>query len=356
MTQAANPRLFGLENSNRKAKNHFGKNQFNSSFPASLAAYMRQTGGKAVYLELDSDLKVVPREISLDEVFGVAATDEIFFDFEVKFDSFQKYCVEDLGGIDLVVGKVVAGEKIQTRPLEVKLTVIPDNGTHKRSNEANWGSELVIRPATTKYSALSIRDSIEGRQIEAEDIFESVCNSIQDWSNKAEILTKKTELLDSLDRFQSTFLSVQKPLLIQPIWKTKGKSPALDDNCFDLFVWSDFALCRPFLDRSRIDGKVTRFMRSSARLCRVLYELSRARRVKINEIYTNMSFGHQTDKEFALNGKITNPYMKCDRLTTPKYSRSVLGQLLLDGAEKLLSPERRFDASVFFTANDLFNE
>lgn len=354
MTQQLQPRLFGLEHSSRKAKDHFGKNQFNSSFPASLAAYMRQTGGKAVYLRLDSDLKVVPEEISIDDVFGVQASDTVFFDFETKFESFQKYSHNELGGIDLVVGKIVDGQKLQTRPLEVKLTVIPDSYTCDRLSQADWGSELVIRPATTKYTALSIRDSIEARKTEAEEILESVCNSIQTWSNNTEILAKKTQLLDALDTFQSTFLEVQKPMLIQPIWKTKGKTPALDDNCFDLFVWSDFALCRPFLDRSRLEGEVSRLMRASARLCRVLYELSRARKVRLNDIYTDMALGFQTDKEFALNGAITNSYMRCDRLTTPKYKRTVLNELLLDGAEKLLSPERRFDASVFFTANDLF--
>lgn len=47
-----NPRLFGIVHSNRNysLKDTWGKNQFNSSFPASLACYLHSRGLKAVYL------------------------------------------------------------------------------------------------------------------------------------------------------------------------------------------------------------------------------------------------------------------------------------------------------------------
>jgi hypothetical protein len=46
------PHLFGLKNSNRDftSKNAWGKNQFNSSFPASLCCFLDSLGEKANYL------------------------------------------------------------------------------------------------------------------------------------------------------------------------------------------------------------------------------------------------------------------------------------------------------------------
>lgn len=58
MTQ---PALFGLKNSNRDFTNKdtWGKNQFNSSFPAALACFMHSKSIEPVYLTLDEKLKVV---------------------------------------------------------------------------------------------------------------------------------------------------------------------------------------------------------------------------------------------------------------------------------------------------------
>jgi hypothetical protein len=47
--------------------------------------------------------------------------------------------------------------------------------------------------------------------------------------------------------------------------------------------------------------------------------------------------------------------MRHVRLTEPKVHRSALSKIILNGGEKLLSPERRFDATIFFTAMELFS-
>jgi hypothetical protein len=57
---------------------------------------------------------------------------------------------------------------------------------------------------------------------------------------------------------------------MQHIWKTKGQSPILDDNAFDIFVWSDFALSRLFIESAQnIATTITRATRSTARLTRI---------------------------------------------------------------------------------------
>jgi hypothetical protein len=345
------PRLYGIHNSNRTGNDLWGKNQFNSTFPAALACYMRDKSIPAIYLSINSKLEVVASEITIDEVFNTQVeNNRLSFEFETKFKQYQKFAFDDIKGIDLVVSH----DKVQLRPLEVKLTVIPDNSTCDQ-NETNWGSEIVIRPATTSYSALGIANSCHDRFPQIREILEPVSSTIQHWDSKIEIDTKRSEILTSLNQLQTEFLDRQSPFLIQPIWKTKGKSPILDENAFDIFVWSDFAICRTFIDRSHEDkGGINRYMRSSARLMRILYEISTSGKTNIQRIYTEMAFGLQSDKEFALSGKITRNYMNHPRRTKPILEPSVIRELILDGGEKKLSPERRFDQTIYYTAESLF--
>ena len=48
--------------------------------------------------------------------------------------------------------------------------------------------------------------------------------------------------------------------------------------------------------------------------------------------------------------------MKHQRLTKPSIRKEVLVELIRGGGEKLLSPERRFDATIYFTAHHLFED
>jgi hypothetical protein len=86
-----------------------------------------------------------------------------------------------------------------------------------------------------------------------------------------------------------------------------------------------------------------------ARLCRILYEISTRQKTNINRIYTEMAFDLQTDKEFAAGGRVTRNYMKSSRRKKPIMKKDCLKNIILGGGEKLLSPERRFDQTVYFT-------
>ena len=57
MNENVKPGLFGQKHSNRDYSNPYcwGKNQFNSSFPASLLAYMHSRGIKPIYLKIDNN-------------------------------------------------------------------------------------------------------------------------------------------------------------------------------------------------------------------------------------------------------------------------------------------------------------
>ncbi|WP_047534520.1 HindVP family restriction endonuclease [Methylotenera sp. N17] len=375
------PGLYGIKKSNRTGIHLWGKNQFNSTFPAALACWMRDQGLKPVYISLNPDLKtkVSDEKLTFDDVFNSKApTEELDFHFETVYEPYKPYDFDKLDHIDLVVKK----DKDYLRPLEVKLTVLPDNATEKKANQALWGAELVIRPDSTSYAALGIYHSLKSKSVEIRKILESA-EQISDWENKAEIINHKDLIIDTLDIFQSKYCSYQQPFLMQPIWKTLGKSPELDDNAFDIFIWSDMALCRLIIDQAKNEliaeakkleklkvksaktgvpipkkstkpEKVSRYLRASARLLRCLYDLFTKDKTHIDRIFRGMSLGNQTDKECSLNGGVTNTYMKHPRLLKPVIKKETLAKLIIGGGEKLLSPERRFDATIYFTAAHLF--
>jgi hypothetical protein len=293
-------------------------------------------------------------KITFDEVFNSKApNNHLRFDFEAKFTPFDKYSFDSLESIDLVISE----NKIAKRALEIKLTVLPDQTTYNKSDDL-WGCELVVRPVSVIYAALTIYHSISNKKESALKLLRTTALGVSDWSNITEILNHRGQILDTMELFLNSFCDHQVPLILQPVWKTKGKLPELADQAFDVFVWSNMALCRLFLNQAKTNNEpsnVSRHLRACARLLRCLFDLLTGGQMRRSEII-RMALGNQTDKEFSASGVITNQYMKHSRLTLPSIHKSVLSKIILNGGEKQLSPERRFDATIFFTATELFKE
>lgn len=338
-------------NSNRQAGSHWGKNCFNSSFPAALASYMRSSSIPAVYIELTSDgtdLKTSSTEVSIDDVFNShgLAPNELFFAFESSFAPYQQYSFDSIDNIDLVVKNTV-GDFLA--PLEVKLTVLPTSNTCQLP-EDRWGCELVVRSATTSYCALGMFDSVKHEKDHIREIFEDSCASIGSWTNDYEMANKTTALAQCINSFQHKYLDRQKPLLMQTIWKTKGQSPELADQAFDIIVWSDYAFTRLFVDSSlEAASSMTRPMRASARLARCLWELSKSGKIRLIDIYREMAFGNQTDKEFAIQGPKWRHYVSTDRVRSPILHKDRVFEVINPDFISELRPERRFDQTLYFT-------
>jgi hypothetical protein len=316
--------LYGIVNSNRNFNDsyYWGKNQFNSSFPLALSCYMRDLNIKANYLKLEKGRKVSVKELDFNEVFNTTSpNEELYFSFESQYEPFAKYLHDELKPIDLVIKS--KNNNSFLRPIEIKLTTLPDSTTAtKKENE--YGTELVIRSPTMRYMALSMAESCEINFSEIKKIFEPACHSIRDWNNQHEILVHKNKILDSLEIFFSEFRQYQRPLLLQPVWKTVGKSAQLATHCLDVFVWSDFALTRLFMDAAIANNgtKITRQQRAAFRLARFLYEVSKDGKVFQQSIYDGMTYDTLNDKEFAVSGTVTHKYMKCKRLTQPIIQKS----------------------------------
>ena len=97
IASAVKPSLFGLDNSNRdfSEKEDWGKNSFNSSFPAALCCYLKSKYLPAVYIRLDP-AGIKRSEIGIAEVFGADPLDkEIFFAFEAQHLHFKNTLLDN---------------------------------------------------------------------------------------------------------------------------------------------------------------------------------------------------------------------------------------------------------------------
>ena len=123
------PSLFGLKKTNRDftQRETWGKNQFNSSFPAALCCFLASKNLQANYLAITKG-GFSPGLIPIKNVFGINANDEdAYFAFESQHTPYQKFVVGALPRTDLVIQRESTGECLAG--LEVKLTALPDNTT-----------------------------------------------------------------------------------------------------------------------------------------------------------------------------------------------------------------------------------
>jgi hypothetical protein len=351
MTQkiGAKPSLFGLNRTNRNftTKTNWGKNQFNTAFPAALACYMDYRGVKPVYLTLTSDMTLQHGNIAVRDLFG-ADPANIFFAFERDFIPYQQYILGKLPRVDLVT---MRGEN-PLRGIEIKLTAIPDSTTHQLP-EHKYGSELVVRPDTIAYLALSIVGKYSSTFLAG--LFKSNrMPTINNWTDEREMLQKCSSLIAVLEAILLETVAKQEPLVMQPIWKTTGKLPKLAENCLDIFVWSNLGFTRLFVDTSKKKlangaSSIDRPMRTALWLVKMLYDYAFNGQFDPSWVIDNMTFNTKNDKAFAVNGQVTNGYMHSPELVSPRIKNSELKRIILNGGHKLLSPERRFDAIIFYS-------
>jgi hypothetical protein len=318
---------------------------------------MGHKGLDPVYIRFGATSKPKISSITVAKVLGSSRnTHSLHFAFEHRFEPFESLLHDALKPIDLVV--CGGDESKPLRPLEVKLTTLPDSTT-EQLDHSQFGAELVIRSATTRYMALSMGQTVLSHRKSVKAIFQPSMAKIRSWDSVAEMKPLALKIVSALEVFLSEHAASEVPLLLQPIWKTVGKSSQLEEHCLDTFVWSNFAIAHLFLaaaKSSAADGtdKISRPLRTALRLARFLSEVSEKDRVYQDPIFDGMNYGHQNDKEFAIAGTKTNPLMSCPQLTQPRITKQEIKNIILGGGQKWLSPERRFDAIIYFS-RDLFD-
>ena len=342
--------LFGLKRTNRdfSQKETWGKNQFNSSFPAALCCFLASKNIRANYLSIYKGV-LKQKFILIKDVFGIEPDDkDIYFAFESQHTPYQKFVVGALPRTDLVIQKESTGECLSG--LEVKLTALPDNTTCD-FNENLYGSEIVVRPDTIVYLACSIAAGLS-------DCFSDILPtiSIKDWSEPIFVLEKIDLIVDAIKLLSVSLEQNQSSFLLQPIWKTIGKSPELAENCLDIFVWSNAGFAGFISNIANKDINavaITRQTRAAVWLYKMLLDIKEHGKFNHKNLIDKLSFNTKNDKAFSSAGNVTNKYMSCDRLIKPIIKRAEIKEIILGGGQDMLSPERRFDA-ILFNSPSLF--
>ncbi|HBL10426.1 MAG TPA: restriction endonuclease [Cyanobacteria bacterium UBA11162] len=318
-----------------------------------------ESQAEPIYLTLDQDLKVNLEKISVSEIFGISpSSPNLFFAFESDYVPYRKAVIGRLPRADLVTIDISQGD-LCLRNVEIKLTALPDNSTYHLAEE-QYGCEIVTRPDTIVYLALSIANIfLESRQ-ELLEYLEPVCQSINNWSSISSILPIIPDLTDSLDSLFKHNIELQQPLVMQPIWKTLGKTAKLNENCLDIFVWSNFAFTRLFFDMTRNfiisnTESIQRPMRSVVWLGKMLYEFGKIGKINHKIILDTLTYNTKNDKAFALSGAKTRQYMNCAELRVPRITKGEIKNIILGGGQNFLSPERRFDA-IILSNPEIFDE
>lgn len=162
------PSLFAQDHNNSSQdysrEYYWGKNQFNSSFPASLVAYMSSKGLAPVYLCTDKQNNVIHKSISGEKLFGIDPLSEFaFYNFEASFPAYDKFYTGEREKIDLVMLNTSENNATPLIGLEIKLTALPDSTTRKLS-EDHYSCEIVVRPPTINFIACSICNSFRNNK------------------------------------------------------------------------------------------------------------------------------------------------------------------------------------------------
>lgn len=353
------PALFGIKHSNRDISkpDSWGKNKFNSTFPAALIAYMDSVGKNPVYLKMGLNNAIIKDYISAEELFVLNPLDDsLYYSFESSYSPFQTLTINNPPSVDLMLmnrktSDILAG-------YEVKLTTLPDESTHNLSEE-KYGSEIVIRMPSIHFLACSLASIYKNNREDLKKYFgKNGFGNISSYQEAAQVNPRIGEIWTIMNDIIKDNLSDQKPAIIQPIWKTLGKKPILAENCLDVFVWSDLAFTKLFMTESArvpLDATVpvNRPTRALIQLFFMLNEFYIRGNFDSNEIFQKLTYTVKNDKAFSVSGRKTNLIMKCQELIEPRITKYEIKNIILGGGQEFLSPERRFDA-VLANSLDLF--
>lgn len=355
------PGLFGQthNNSNRDYTNedNWGKNVFNSSFPASLVAYMSFKGINPVYLKTDKNNNIIHTYISGADLYRIdPLAENAFYCFESGFPAYSKFYTGTIEKIDLVMMDSDSDNLLTA--LEIKLTALPDSTTKKRS-EDKYSCEIVVRPPTINFIACSICSCFKtSKDKDKLRLFLSRVPQINHWEEPEEVLSHYEKILNSILDVSSYLENKQIPLIIEPVWKTKGSKGVLADDCLDVFVWSNLAVIQMCANGDRLhkdkDGniiKMTRAMRTVIWLYLMLRDFTFYGQFDYRRIVRLHSYNLANDKGYSIAGTQTYKYLHSEELTHPRISKYEIKNIILGGGQNYLSPERRFDAVIANSPN-----
>lgn len=348
------PGLFGQKHSSRDytKESYWGKNQFNSSFPASLVAYMHSKNINPVYLCMGENAGICHQYITGEQLYGInPLSDDIFYNFEAGYSVYEKYYIGNREKTDLVTVNRLTNQSL--RGLEIKLTALPDNTT-KRQSEDKYSCEIVMRPPTICFLACSMCEAYTGDVNRLRDLLSGVPQIVH-WEDAESVAPCYGKIQNAVLRVAMDMREKQQPLIIQPVWKTEEGKMRLADDCLDVFVWSNLATILMCVQDENVEGKdINRFQRTIIWIYRMLFDYVTYGVFDYVTIIKNHSYGNANDKAFSLPGTRSYKFLKSLELLHPRIKKNEIKNIILGGGQNLLSPERRFDA-VIVNSTDLFD-
>jgi hypothetical protein len=353
--------LFGLERSNRnfQRKEAWGKNVFTNALPVSLLCYAAFHEIEPVQLlatRLPSGRLGVKQQLTPASTILKIDPLEATFQFETSFKPHQSFTKQKPEKSDVVVTDA-AGNHLQA--LEIKLTVVPDTTTASRPHDMQ-SCEIVSRPLMVEQLAVSICASFGAQgQSRLNQLLNRhlVGPAYYNWRSESDMLLKMPEILRAVTAVIEDGLPLQSPMVLHPIWRTVGQSPKLEEDCFDIFVWTNMAWTQLLLDSATNSrSAVSRPQRSLIWLVKMLWDYSIQGSLDKANIFEEITFNKQTDKAASFAGSKTINYLKGEFLSKPRIPSSDLSKVILGGGTGFLAPERRLDAAVVVSLVESGNE
>lgn len=315
---------------------------------------MYSKGIKPVYIKTDKANHIIHSTIGGDELLGIdPLSDSAYYNYEAGFAPYEKFYQGEREKIDLVMLNHKNNEVLSG--LEIKLTALPDNTT-KALDESLWGTEIVMRPPTICFLACSICTNYEALK-EKEKLRKMLrcVPQINHWEEIDEVLPHYAKILDAILAISSDMCGKQRPLIIQPIWKTEGNKMRLTEDCLDVFVWSNLSIIQMCCtEEAESIRRINRFHRTIIWLYKMLLDFVTYDTFDYKRIIRLQSYNLANDKAFALPGTKSHQFLKGKEIVKPRISKYEIKNIILGGGQDLLSPERRFDA-VLVNSPDIFN-
>ncbi len=348
--------LYGLEHASHDftREHSFGKNIFTNAFPVSLAMYMSQELRlEPNYIRAtlaDGMPNIEHLTIPLSKIIGMPVEDA-YWAFEDSFEGYAALATGTANRSDLVVRSRITNA--ETRAFEVKLVAAPTSGTASKEREQQ-SCEIVVRPPTIEQMCFSIAASYgKARRHDIGDLIADRLVHPMDfeWSNERYMIDKLPQVVEAAEDIIREGIDLQTPFVMNALWRTVGKSTVFDDECFDVFFWSDMAFLQLFTQATRRaigaeSAEIGRPARSVVWLVKSLFDYSAQGKVTFERTHSDITYGGQTDKAGAFSGNSVMSLIGCQNFYHPRVHKDEYKKIISPEGIELLSPERRLDGFI----------
>lgn len=345
------PELYGIRNSNMTTREMWSREMFPVSFSVALVNRMWDRDLPLNYISIGENLRCTVSELWPDVMYGCSKGElqDREFSFKTLYDPYEELAT-GIPASDLVIRN---DRKLPLGRIDIRNSVIPDAITRDLDDE-RMGPEISVRSPLLKSCALSMAASMMPRSETALSVLEDGVPTETDWTDWNDVAPSYEAIVTNLDKTESIMRSLQRPLFLHTLWKSEREGPFMSADAMDAFAWSDMAFTRLFLDDThKAKPTVTRLQRCTVRLYVMLTSMLRGERPDLDVIINTTMYGLPAEKEFMMNGRQTNTYMRCDRLAKPAVDAREVTFLASRGFERMIMPERRLDMAVYYATRTL---